>query len=237
MPNGSERLSIEAARLEKISRCLLAKDLTTLRDSFGTQYSDISRLINPDVARSLDSKGSLKPVKCELPLDVLTGLDVVNYLPDDILVKVDRASMRHSLEARAPLLDYRLVEFAQRLPPDLKLREGQSKWLLKTLLYRHIPAALVDRPKQGFRLPVGTWLRGDLRPWSEAIFADSHAQLAELLNMSELREIWHQHLRGHHDHQGILWNVLSLAEWLNNQMQVQQSNTPVVCAAERTSLA
>jgi asparagine synthase (glutamine-hydrolysing) len=140
-------------------------------------------------------------------------LDSVTYLPDDILVKVDRATMAVALEARVPLLNHKVVEFAWRLPPDLKIRDGQSKWVLRQVLYRHVPRALVDRPKQGFSIPLAAWLRGPLRDWAETLLEPATLAGDGLLNPVPIRHAWAEHLAGHRDHAHALWAVLMVQAW------------------------
>ncbi len=140
-------------------------------------------------------------------------LDSLTYLPDDILVKVDRATMAVALEARVPLLNHKIVEFAWRLPLDLKLRDGQSKWVLRQVLYRRVPRALVDRPKQGFSIPLAAWLRGALRDWAEGLLAPAALAEGGLLNPVPIRHAWAEHLAGRRDHAQALWAVLMVQAW------------------------
>jgi asparagine synthase (glutamine-hydrolysing) len=150
-------------------------------------------------------------------MERMMALDTISYLPDDILVKVDRAAMAVSLETRVPFLDHRLMEFALKLPFDLKLRQGRTKWALRQILYRHVPRELVDRPKQGFSVPLCKWLRGPLQDWAESLLDTSRLQREGFFHPAPVRHLWSEHLNGKHDGSARLWNVLMFQAWLNVQ--------------------
>ena len=142
----------------------------------------------------------------------MMSIDAQTYLPDDILVKVDRAAMSSSLETRVPFLDNRVIQFALRLPLHQKVRDGQGKWLLRQLLFRYLPQDLVDRPKQGFAVPIESWLRGPLRDWAEDLLAPSSLAADGILDPLPIRLMWNRHLSGRNS-QYALWNILMYQAW------------------------
>ena len=147
-------------------------------------------------------------------------LDGMTYLPDDILTKVDRASMGVSLEGRMPLLDHRVVEFAWRLAPMMKIRNGQSKWALRQVLYRHVPKHLIERPKMGFGVPLDSWLRGPLRLWAEALLEPARLMREGYFAPVLVQQKWREHLSGERNWQYQLWNVLMFQSWREHQARL-----------------
>ena len=221
--HSSSRVPLLGEKLEKLRFGLAATDgmdfYHRLRAAWpdsqglvlGAEQSDYGFSGNPDLPASLGLR------------EQMVLMDMQTYLPDDILTKVDRASMAVSLEARVPMLDHRLVEFAWRVPDHFKVRDGQGKWLLRQMLYRYVPPALLDRPKAGFAVPLSDWLQGPLRDWAESLLDVDRLRREGFLNPELVRQCWSEHLSARRHNHDRIWCILMFQAWLGQNAPVHLS--------------
>lgn len=193
-----------------------------------SHWSEPSRVVlganEPDTVKTFISKSSgLGSIEEGMMLT-----DLANYLPDDILTKVDRTSMAVSLEARVPMLDHRLVEFAWTLPLGVKIRAGKGKWILRQLLNKYVPAHLIERPKMGFGVPIHSWLRGPLREWAEDLLSKEALDHYRMFDTRSVRNCWSEHISGRRNWQHLLWCVLIFQQWISHGVEPAQVG-PVEC--------
>jgi asparagine synthase (glutamine-hydrolysing) len=216
-----------------IRHMLRSDRLNRISSLMGARHEDdlYQRLVTPPTA-NLTRSGQPIPAHNIPKLDGLLSRllydDMAWYLPGDILVKLDRATMANGLEGRCPLLDHRVIEFAWRLPSNAKVRDGKGKWILRNLLRRYVPERLIERPKQGFDVPVSTWLRGSLRNWATDLMADIRHDRDEVLDSSKVDRCWRNHMQGQ-DCSRELWSALMFQAWRN-----ETRKTP--CAAHSRQL-
>ena len=205
-----------ATRLAKV------RDLDDLYLSLVTEWQDPAQVVRSDSGVAVMEPSSLlaDPLpQCDLAGVANSSLrmmyrDSLTYLPDDILCKVDRAAMATSLETRVPFLDHRVAELAWHLPLGMKIRDGQGKWALRHVLDKHVPRELIDRPKAGFGIPLGEWLRGPLRDWAEDLLDEARLRREGYFYPSPIRLKWVEHLSGARNWQYHLWDVLMFHAWL-----------------------
>lgn len=209
------KLSNFGDKMHKIADRLDVSSQSELYDGF------ISHWNSKDVLASSTQNGlyDLDSLKDMSFIEKMMYVDTKTYLPDDILVKVDRAAMANSLETRTPFLDHRVVEFAWNLPMNLKIKDGKGKWILREVLYRHVPKHLIERPKMGFGIPLDSWLRGPLREWAQDLLSDNSLDKHKLLNNRNIQEKLNEHLSGKKNWQHQLWDVLMFQEWYNKYHQ------------------
>lgn len=200
-------------KMHKSAGVLASRSVQDLYQGLISSYAQSMPLVIGGEELPIPALAAAESVAGLAEVDRIMALDLVSYLPDDVLAKVDRAAMGASLETRVPLLDHELVEFAWRLPLSLKLHNNQSKWVLRQVLYRYVPAELVERPKMGFAIPLGEWLRGPLQEWAEELLSERRLNSEGFLNPTLVRSIWKEHLYGKADHARLLWNCLMFQAW------------------------
>lgn len=211
------RLSIPGEKARKLADVLSLTDGHAFYRQLTSHWVDpASVVINGNEPETLVSNSSAWP-KTDSLEHAMMAMDAQTYMVDDILVKVDRAAMAASLETRVPMLNHRVVELAWQMPLEYKIRDGQGKWLLRQVLYKHVPRELIERPKAGFGTPLDAWLRGPLREWAEFLLSEQRLRSEGFFNPEPIRTMWAQHLSGKMNWQYHLWNVLMLQAWLAEQ--------------------
>lgn len=209
---GAHRNSLEQ-RIARLSELIALPGPNDMYERMISTWPEPNRLLTEKV----QGLRSLPPQRMVDFASRMMFWDAATYLPDDILVKVDRASMSTGLESRAPFLDHRVVEFAWRLPLEKLIRDNKGKWILRQVLDRYVPRTLIERPKMGFDVPIGSWLRGPLRSWAEELLAESRIVSEGFLRPDPIREKWEEHISGKRNWESHLWNVLVFQDWLENE--------------------
>jgi len=227
----ARRIGDQAAKLARVIRSASFDQMYQLLCSID---SDPMQTVLQSEEKADWSTEEMAKVRVPLdPLDRMTLADSLSYLTDDILQKVDRAAMAVSLETRIPFLDKDIVEFAARIPPDMKVRAGRGKWLVRQVLYKHVPPALIDRPKAGFSIPLDDWLRGSLKSWASDLLSPERLRRKGLFNASRVEEKVGEHMSGRRNHGYWLWNVLMAQAWCEewcqgNKPSVARRNSAVM---------
>jgi asparagine synthase (glutamine-hydrolysing) len=220
LPEGLRPRNLDA-KILKVADILASRSIDDAYDQLVSHWRDDSIVLCSD-APADDGTASVIAPDFASPIHRMMYRDLTGYLHDDVLTKVDRATMAYGLEARVPLLDHRLVEFTWRLPLSILRNEGRSKWPLRQILFKYVPRELVERPKMGFAVPIDTWLRGPLRDWAETLLAPRRLRHDGILDPRKVEAAWRAHLSGSANLQQKLWNVLMFQAWLDGLKQDQR---------------
>ena len=204
--------TVNGDRIHKGARVLCAKSPLNLYELLVSQWLEEEDMVI-GATHTVTNRGF--GVQGEV-VQVMMERDLLGYLPDDILTKVDRAAMSSSLETRIPMLDHRIVEFAWQLPLEYKLNNGIGKWVLREVLNEYVPKSLTERPKMGFGVPIADWLRGHLRDWAEELLSYERLQRDGIFRPEPIRKRWQEHLSGTRNWQDALWSVLMFQAWLQH---------------------
>lgn len=204
-------------KAHKLAELLSYKDRLSFYRSFVAYWERPETLVIGGNEHRNYFAENLNPAEVKTYYDSMMLVDSLTYLPDDILVKVDRAAMGVSLETRVPLLDHRVVEFASRIPLNMKVRNGQGKWILRQVLYKYVPKDLIERPKMGFGIPINDWLRGSMRDWAENLLSESRLKREGYFNPGPIVQKWQEHTSGKRNWGYHLWNILMFQSWLEAQ--------------------
>jgi asparagine synthase (glutamine-hydrolysing) len=220
-------------RMHKIAGAITSQSMADLYRGMTSHWQDPASLVIGGQEPPTLLTGNQPHLEGLSDVERMMALDLVTYLPDDILAKVDRAAMAVSLETRVPFLDHRVVEFAWRMPFNLKIRDGQSKWALRQVLYRHVPREMMERPKQGFGVPIGGWLRGPLREWAEELLDEARLRREGFFDPAPIRALWDAHRAGRVTEPHLLWDVLMFQAWLD----ARESTTSGLATAGLSAVA
>jgi asparagine synthase (glutamine-hydrolysing) len=215
-------------KLHKLASVLETQDTHTLYERLSSHWLDTTKIL-PGVSEPPVPFGS-HPKSFQHAAEDMMYLDTLTYLPDDILVKLDRATMASSLEGRVPFLDHRVAEFAWKLPLSMRIRQHQGKWILRQVLYRYVPREMANRPKSGFGVPLATWLRGPLRDWAESLLSETRLRQEGYFRPAAILKMWREHLSGKICWEYHLWDVLMFQAWLDESRKTgyQTANTEAV---------
>ena len=209
------RNKLPGNKVYKLAAILAGKNAQCIYDDFIIHWQDSRELVMGSDKLSTILNRSNDSLGFEDQRSLMMYLDLVTYLPDCILAKVDRAAMGVSLETRVPYLDDRVIEFAWKLPLSMKFRNGKGKWILRKILCRYVPEEMVERPKMGFGVPIGDWMKGPLKDWTESLINETRLKNEGYLNTDMVSRTWKEHLEGTVNWQYNLWDVLMFEAWLD----------------------